>query len=988
MDIRCVNWFENKGDIKYIYLKAITKSSTVIFIRFDYNYHYVYDTDTELDFTPIDSSELGQFNIIDIDEIVDKDIRDVVDRKTYTKHLRLVKDNRKNRQKGYLSEYLDITWFYLLNSIKPDGCYEINMEKLSAISRDCYHCKEPNKLFTKEIPLFDIKYTYLCFDIECQFDKKFPSVFVNPISHISCLIIDTKREYKFSLINTDLLDDKSPTINHHNDFSPATGLTFCTEIVMLNIMKRILEHRFDFIITFNGNNFDIRYITGRLEILEKKFIYFSLPDKSETIKLKIFERFQSGGTFTNKTYHINNNNGAIFFDLYAFIQKTERLESYKLDNISKNIFNCIGTIKDMSGNILTIEANTIENSKDKLDIFITVLSTGNYITIDNLEITEILDKNIQPDKFVIKVYSNKQYDINTCHLISFGKDDVDLKQMYNNYNLETAIKMEKYCIHDACLCKYIWDYYRVPSKINAASSTYLLPQCLALEYRASTLIKGPLLKLLLDERIVYQRVNSKVKYPYIGGKVFMPSQKTFENNVMIFDYNSLYPNVCVYANLSPETLVCVVLSSNKLESEINIKTIKAKYPYPDYIYVICESRLKGYYNEIVVYDRRKEGIIPKLLNIFMLKRKTYKKLLKDATTTIETALYDSLQYIYKIIANSVYGLMGFNNSILYSYSSAKACTTIGRNMIMYLDSVMNGAVWENDKLVLADFPRNIFSGEVIFSKEIPVTQVDGTFKFRSVYGDTDSIFSEISSKDVEKTLAIARILEQVINTKVLYGNFRIEFEAIYTQLILQSKKKYTTIKYSAAYKPGDKPIRINKGTSETRRDVALFHKHMIQKYKDLLMKALMESDTKNDITRTILQHLETDMVKEFSYNTDFEKYLLSRKHHNNYKCITHSNFELVKKYNIENTEKIEIGERYFYIYICDASLPWQKKLCNIQSYETIADSKFSLPYNKRIFYEVYFKRIAAEVVNLLPDKTICTLFFTRLFATKPTFALD
>lgn len=92
------------------------------------------------------------------------------------------------------------------------------------------------------------------------------------------------------------------------------------------------------------------------------------------------------------------------------------------------------------------------------------------------------------------------------------------------------------------------------------------------------------------------------------------------------------------------------------------------------------------------------------------------------------------------------------------------------------------------------------------------------------------------------------------------------------------------------------------------------------------MKLLSESECQQEITKQILQRLEVDLLTEFKQNTEFDKYLLSRKHHNNYKSATHSNFELVKAYNLENTEKIEIGERYFYLYMCDAKMVWQKNL--------------------------------------------------------------
>ncbi|ACE77063.1 DNA polymerase, partial [Squirrel fibroma virus] len=98
---------------------------------------------------------------------------------------------------------------------------------------------------------------------------------------------------------------------------------------------------------------------------------------------------------------------------------------------------------------------------------------------------------------------------------------------------------------DACLCKYLWNYYGIETKADAGAFTYILPQSMVFEYRASTLIKGPLLKLLLEKKIIMTRSEKKNKYPYEGGKVFAPKQKMFINNVLVFDYNSLYPNVCL-----------------------------------------------------------------------------------------------------------------------------------------------------------------------------------------------------------------------------------------------------------------------------------------------------------------------------------------------------------------------------------------------------------------------------------------------------------
>ncbi|PWG67377.1 hypothetical protein DEM28_28870, partial [Enterobacter mori] len=42
---------------------------------------------------------------------------------------------------------------------------------------------------------------------------------------------------------------------------------------------------------------------------------------------------------------------------------------------------------------------------------------------------------------------------------------------------------------------------------------------------------------------------------------------------------------------------------------------------------------------------------------------------------------------------------------------------------------------------------------------------------------------------------------------------------------------------------------------------------------------------------------------------------------------------LVNEYNKNNDEIIEIGERYYFAYICNKKEPWQKKLVNIKTYE-------------------------------------------------------
>ncbi|AEN03632.1 DNA polymerase [Yokapox virus] len=1006
MDVRCINWFESRGDERFLYLKARCKNGDTVFIRFPYYYYYVVTDDIYHSLSPeaFRSKSLGEMKIINIEEIVSYSI-DIDDRNISISNMWIIEEPKKrNISKIYMDEFLNITWFFIINEISPDGCYSLDDTYLTKINSSCYHCDDIKRCFIKEIDRFNIPRSYLFLDIECHFDKKFPSVFINPISHISYCYIDLSGIRRlFTLINEEMLSthEIEDAVNNRGcihitslkDMDYNKEYVICPEIILLQISKHLLELTFDFVVTFNGHNFDLRYISNRLELLTGEKIIFKSPDKKEHVMLSVYERNQSShkgvGGIANTTFHVNNNNGTIFFDLYTFIQKSEKLDSYKLDSISKNAFNCISRVEDVGSGTITFIGDNTTDEKGKAELFGRILSTGNYITIDDDIICKVIEKEIYDKGF--KVILSCKYILNdTTYKLSFGKDDVDLSEMYRNYNLDIALDMARYCIHDACLCQYLWEYYGVETKTDAGAATYVLPQSMIFEYKASTLIKGPLLKSLLDTKTILVRYDTKQKLPYEGGKVFVPKQKMFTNNVLIFDYNSLYPNVCIFGNLSPETLVGVLVSTNKLEKEINDQLLLHKYPPPRYISVYCEPRYPNLISEIAIFDRSIEGIIPRLLRTFLTERLKYKKMMKHATTSTEKDIYDSMQYTYKIIANSVYGLMGYRNSALYSYASAKSCTSIGRKMIIYLESVLNGSTLSNGIINFANPLINPFYKDTRDTnhKIKTLLPIEYNCNFRSVYGDTDSVFTEIDTKDVDLSIEVAKELERIINEKVLFDNFKIEFEAVYKNLIMQSKKKYTTMKYSASSNSLSTPERINKGTSETRRDVSKFHKNMIKVYKTRISEMLSDGNmSASQVCCDILKSLNIDLQTEFENRTSpLELFLLSRTHHSNYKSVDNPNMLLVTEYNKNNTEKIELGERYYFAYICPASEPWTRKLVNIKTYETIIDRSFKLSNDKRIFYEVYFKRLASEIVNLLDNSSQMSIsFFQRMFGTKPIF---
>lgn len=108
------------------------------------------------------------------------------------------------------------------------------------------------------------------------------------------------------------------------------------------------------------------------------------------------------------------------------------------------------------------------------------------------------------------------------------------------------------------------------------------------------------------------------------------------------------------------------------------------------------------------------GFLPILIDHIVEQRKTFKKKMKKATNPMDIMIYDIQQKCYKVVANSIYGCLGFSVSRFYSRPLAALITKKGR-----------------DSLLAAR--------DIVMKK--------GGVKV--IYGDTDSLMIEPSSLRVE-----------------------------------------------------------------------------------------------------------------------------------------------------------------------------------------------------------------------------------------------
>lgn len=75
------------------------------------------------------------------------------------------------------------------------------------------------------------------------------------------------------------------------------------------------------------------------------------------------------------------------------------------------------------------------------------------------------------------------------------------------------------------------------------------------------------------------------------------------------------------------------------------------------------------------------GLLPKLIHLLVSEREKYKNLMKSATTPAEKSNYNIVQTAYKLVANSIYGCLGYEKSRFYAKDLASLITRLGRQSL-------------------------------------------------------------------------------------------------------------------------------------------------------------------------------------------------------------------------------------------------------------------------------------------------------------------
>ncbi|MDI9623499.1 MAG: DNA-directed DNA polymerase [Methanothermobacter sp.] len=137
----------------------------------------------------------------------------------------------------------------------------------------------------------------------------------------------------------------------------------------------------------------------------------------------------------------------------------------------------------------------------------------------------------------------------------------------------------------------------------------------------------------------------------VGGYVKEP-EKGLHENLVQFDFRSLYPSIIISKNISPDTF--------------------SKDPKED-CYVAPET---GYR-----FRKKPKGFVPSIIGQILDERMKIKNQMKVAEDPTERRILDVQQEALKRLANTMYGVYGYTRFRWYCLECAEAITAWGRNYI-------------------------------------------------------------------------------------------------------------------------------------------------------------------------------------------------------------------------------------------------------------------------------------------------------------------
>jgi len=512
-----------------------------------------------------------------------------------------------------------------------------------------------------------------------------------------------------------------------------------TEKEVLIKWKELMNNLNSDIITgYNIFGFDMEYIWLRateLNILDNFSLGFGrlITRKSSLVELKL-----SSSALGDNILKYIDIDGTVLIDLLKVMQRDQKLDSYKLDNVAsiflgdnKNDLKPQEIFDKFKGNsedrcviakYCIQDCCLVNRLIHKLKILENNIGMGNVCLVP-LNFLFRRGQGIKIFSLIAKECMEREYLIPTIK--SYSENLIELDNGY-----EGAVVLEPkegiYLNEPIVVFDYGSLYPSSMISCNLSHDCYLMDE----KYRVE------------DPNIEYKTISYDL-YEGVGDK----KKKTGEKDCVFVQYKDGRKGIIA------DVLDMLLKQRKNTRKKIEYKTITTN---DGKIYSgICSD--KGDYYEVYNIDANSKILVQKF-NIDNI---------KETYNIFEQDVLDALQVAYKVTANSLYGQIGAKTSSIYLKEIAACTTATGRNMIM----------------LAKDFVERNYNAEVIYGDtdsifcKFPLTDNDGN----AVFGKDALQFAIDIGKDVEKHINVPDIMP---------SPQKLNYEKCLYPFILFSKKRY------------------------------------------------------------------------------------------------------------------------------------------------------------------------------------------------------
>ncbi|KAF2955828.1 DNA polymerase domain-containing protein [Marinitoga sp. 38H-ov] len=486
-------------------------------------------------------------------------------------------------------------------------------------------------------------------------------------------------------------------------------------------------------------------------------------------------------------------------------------------------------------------------------------------------------------RYVLDKPSSYKLDIIAKHHNISGKTEI---KGYNYYKTDIE-KFLEYIFRDVEILVELERQLKLIGLICSLQALIRIP--FNLLFGTSNSIEHYIQQFILKDKITfryYERPKNNLEIT--GAIVLTPPNKTYDN-VVVLDFTSLYPNIISTFNISTETL--------KYDIKYNEKHV-------DLGRILSEEENDEYLP--LKFALNKKGIISSLVKHLLKERLYYKKLAKKTPNSDPSHIvYNIKQYNYKILLNSIYGVLGTEKFALHDIRVSLAILAAARSALRFVNAYLDNHLFENVKI------NNRYI----------------SFKTHVLYSDTDSSFNYIEcNENLSKNdiIEIGNYIAQNVNEE-LRKNFVTKFtsEKIDCTLNMEVDKIYKRVRFFGVKKryfgyDFDKKV-ITHGVEIVRRDTPEAIKEILTK---LFLKALDEKLTINDIINEYLD-LKKKNIEEIALIKS-----IRRKNFSNYRTLPNHIRSVIFMERIYNF-KFNYDDRLLYYYIKYYNYKYYNKIKNI-----------------------------------------------------------